>query len=205
VNLSIFVHTFNGYQWLWRGCLDGWKEQSLPDELPMYWGTDTQAHDSHDFGRFSVRYSGDDNWSSRLVTLLSQIGTKYVFYAQEDHWPVKSVPDLGKMMDLVVKNDLLRLQISPVTRYYKLKNGNGFSYFDPGSKYLVSHQPSIWDRQFFLDQIRYNESPWINEYEGTKRLNHTTQGQRIGIYDHNWFHHACVKGEFQPLSGLSGG
>ncbi len=198
-NLSVLIHTFNGYEWLWAGCLKGWKEQSLPDELQMYWGTDTQAHGDHHFGRFRVIYSGEGNWSDRLVVLLSQIGTKYVFYAQEDHWPIKSVPDLGKMMDLMVKNDLKRLQIAPKNKYYKLKEAKEFSLFEPDSKYLVSHQPSIWERSFLLEQVRYAETPWINEYEGTKRLNNTTQGQKIGIFAHNWYHHACIKGKFVEI------
>jgi hypothetical protein len=200
MNLPVLIHTFNGYNWLWQGCIDGWKQASLPDNIPLYWGTDIETEVNHDFWRFNLLYSGVGNWSDRLVRLLQKIETKYVFYAQEDHWPVKSVPNLGKMMDLVVKNDLLRLQVAPITKYYKVKKGNSISYFEPDSKYLVSHQPSIWDRKFFLKQITYGETPWINEYEGSKRLKFDPEIlQKIAIYDANWFHHACVKGKFIPI------
>jgi len=197
-NLSLLIHTFNGYNWLWQGCIDGWKKASLPDDLQIYFGTDIEAQTDIDFWRFRVIYSGDGNWSDRLVNLLSKLPTKYVLYAQEDHWPVTSVPDLGTMMQYVEKHDLLRLQIAPTSNYYTLSGAGKFSMFDPSSKYLLSHQPSIWDRQFFIKQVGQGEDPWVNEYEGTKRLNNTSDATRIAIYKAKWFHHACSKGKFIP-------
>jgi hypothetical protein len=198
-DICLLIHTFNGYNWLWQGCIDGWKNANLPHEIPCYWGTDIEETNDYDFGRFSVIYSGVGNWSDRLVNLLTKLPTKYVFYAQEDHWPVKPCPNLGNMLELMEKNGLLRLQMSPQTRYYKVKQGKGLSIFHPDSKYLVSHQPSIWDKKFLLEQVRYGETPWINEYEGTKRLNNTTDGEKIGLFAYDWYHHACVKGKLVPL------
>jgi hypothetical protein len=197
-DISILIHTFNGYNWLWRGCIDGWRANYTPS-VPMYWGTDIESPDDKDLKPFKVIYSGVGNWSARLVRLLAKIDTKYVLYAQEDHWPVKSVPDLAKMMAFVRENDLKRLQLSGITRYYKVKKSHNISYFEPKSKYLVSHQPSIWDREFMIEQMKYDETPWINEYEGTKRLNNTDIHGKIAIYDYNWHHHACKGGVFVPL------
>ncbi len=199
VNLSLLVHTFNGYQFLWEGCLNSWRKV-YAEYCPFYFGTDIEYHDLHDFGKFEVLYSGAGNWSDRLTRLLEKIPTDYIFYVQEDQWPTKPPPYFSDLMQIVEKYDLLRLHIGPVGRYYTL-NGAGLPlFFDQNSKYLVSHQPSIWKKSFLLEQIKYCEDPWINEYEGTKRLNTDPKiKDRIAIYPFSWYHHACEKGKFIPL------
>jgi hypothetical protein len=194
LNLSILIHTFNGYQFLWPGCLESWAK--FPQKVPCYFGTDTEFHGKHDFGQFKVLYSGAGEWSDRLVTLLNKIETKYVLYAQEDHWPVKTPPDLDKMMQKVDKYGLLRLHLAENHRYYTTFEHENTRFFDLKSKYLVSHQPSIWDRKFLMECVSYAETPWINEYEGTKRLNIRPElEKKIAIHPVKWFKHTCVRGK----------
>jgi hypothetical protein len=38
------------------------------------------------------------------------------------------------------------------------------------SGYLMSHQVTLWDREFFLQQLPKDEHPWRNERKGTRRL-----------------------------------
>lgn len=199
MNLSLLIHTFNPYQFLWPGSLESWRK-CYAEYCPFYWGTDKEDHEKHDFGKFEVLYSGEGSWSDRLTRLLHKIPTEYVFYCQEDHWPVIPPPYLSEMMEIVTKYDLLRLQISPVNRFYSLNGAEIPLFFDQKSKYLVSHQPSIWKKSFLLECVAYNEDPWLNEYEGTKRLNNDPKIiDRIAIYPENWFHHACIRGELVPL------
>lgn len=193
MNLSLLIHTFNDYKRFWPGSVES-VSKCIPD-IPKYFGTDAEDHGKFDFKDFKVIYSGRGSWSDRLVQLLRKIPTDYVLYMQEDHWPTQNPPNLAEMMQIMVENDLFRLQIAPITRYYTLKKGQNIAFFDPKSKYLVSHQPSIWRRDFFLKQIRHGENPWINEYEGTKRLNSDPAiKNKIAIYDCEWFDHKCIKG-----------
>lgn len=196
LNCSVLVHTFDGYKHLWAGCSNGW-EYALPPFIPMYWGTDIET----DFdGNFRVIYSGEGEWSDRLKRLLHQIPTDYVMYAQEDHWPKswRDFPDLDKMMEIVTENDLFRLQLSPIVHFYKLTQAGNIHFFNPDSKYLVSHQPSIWKKSFLLSCLKSGETPWVNEYEGTKRLkNDPAIEKKIAIYPYDWFSHKCVKGVVQ--------
>lgn len=195
MNLSLLIHTFNQYEFLWDECLAAWSQVDKQN-CQFYWGTDTGAYGKHNFGRFHVKHSGVGSWSDRLTRLLTQIPTDYVFYCQEDHWPTKQPPNLSNLMSIVEENDLLRLQISPASQYYMLAGTELPLFFDQKSKYLVSHQPSIWKKSFFLECISYNEDPWLNEYEGTKRLNNDPKViDRIAILPYNWFHHACERGK----------
>ncbi|HEY3430747.1 MAG TPA: hypothetical protein VGK39_08730, partial [Cyclobacteriaceae bacterium] len=145
-------------------------------------------------------FSGPGEWSDRLTKLLVQIPTDYVLYAQEDHWPVKSPPNLSEMLKIVSENDLFRLQLGMVNRFYTLSGSKIPLFFDPNSKYLVSHQPSIWKKSFLLDCLKPNETPWENEYKGTLRWQQTGQlrefiREKIAIWPCDWYRHMCIKGK----------
>lgn len=193
LNCSLLVHTFNRYQFLWDGFLAG--SRHIKEEIPMYFGTDTPEHERRDFRKFSVLYSGEGEWADRLIKLIRQIKTDYIFYIQEDMWPVASPPPLQQMMNMIHSEGLLRLQISPVIQFYQLHGSKLPLHFYTKSKYMVNHQPSIWQREFLLSCLRKGEDPWKNEYEGTKRLNHQPEYiHKIAIYPHDWFVHKCEKG-----------
>src|SRR5690606_22416100 len=141
-------------------------------------------------------FSGPGEWSDRLRALLAQIPTDYVLYMQEDHWPTKPPPDLAELMRIVTENDIFRLQISPIVPFYTLFSEGNTLFFDVKSKYLVSHQPSIWKKSFLLECLEPGETPWVNEYEGTKRLNNRPEIKgKIAIYTYEWYSHKCIKGK----------
>jgi hypothetical protein len=191
LNCSLLVHTFNKYERYWDGFLSGFQE-NFNQYLPTYFGSDTKCHSSHDFQNFKVIYSGEGEWSDRLIKLLQQIPTDYVWYQQEDMWPCKSPPKLAELLDFVIKYDINRLQISPIVQFYSLTGDKIPLFFHYKSKYLVSHQPSIWKKDFLLSCLLPNEDPWKHEYEGTKRLNKPEMAGKIAIYPHNWFSHESI-------------
>jgi hypothetical protein len=195
MNLSLLVHTFNKYQFLWPGSLQAWRI-AYTETCLFYWGTDEPGHEKYDFGKFQVLYSGKNEWSDRLITLLNHIPTDYVLYAQEDHWPTAHPPDLSEMMRIMTQKGLKRLQLSPIVQFYSLTGSELPLFFHPKSKYLVSHQPSIWDRKFFISCLERGQTPWVNEYEGSKTLSKLPEIQgKIAIWPCNWFHHACIQGK----------
>lgn len=193
LNCSLLVHTFNRYEFLWDGFLES--KHLLPKGMPWYFGTDTLGHGLHYFDNFRLLYSGDDEWSDRLINLLNQIPTEYIFYIQEDQWPKEQI-QLPMFLYLMEANKLSRLQISPVNQFYSLHGSSLPLYFHYKSKYLVSHQPSIWKKSFLLDCLKPNENPWVNEYEGTKRLNVPETAGKIAIYPCDWYKHKCENGKF---------
>lgn len=190
-NCSFLCHTFNKYERYWGGFLSGFDQHFIHD-MPCYFGTDLQGHGNRNFRRFKVLYSGEGEWSDRLINLLHQIHTDYVLYAQEDQWPCAAPPNLEELMFHVKQNDIYRLQISPIVQFYSLTGDKIPLFFHYKSKYLVSHQPSIWKKSFLLECLKPNEDPWKNEYEGTKRLNIPEMQGKIAIYPHYWFTHESI-------------
>lgn len=195
MNLSLLIHTFDQYRKYWDGWVDGYCRNGVNysgGDYLIFWGTDIEPpKEQKTIG--NVLLSGKGEWSDRLIKLVHQIPTDFIFYCQEDMWPCAKHPDLTPLMEFIIKNDIYRLQISPVVQFYSLYGSNIPLFFHYKSKYLVSHQPSIWRKDFLLKCLAPNEDPWKNEYEGTKRLNHPEITGKIAIYPHNWFTHESVK------------
>lgn len=200
MNLSVLIHTFDGYHRLWPGFFAAFRENWGLKYPETYFGTDIEQPCHRSTIPFNVIYSGPGEWSDRLRRLLVQIPSDYILYMQEDHYPAQQPPNLAELGNIIEENGLLRLQISPVNRFYTLEGSGIPLLFDPNSKYLVSHQPSIWKKSFLLDCLKPGETPWQNEYEGTKRLQQTSEMReyirgKIAIYPYDWYKHMCVKGQ----------
>jgi hypothetical protein len=190
-SLAVLVHSFDKYSFLWPGYKEAFDKHWCLRYPELYFGSDIETENK--VGEpFQMLYSGHGEWSDRLRTLLSKIPHEYVFYSQEDHWPTRK-PPLIECWRLMLRLGLDRLQISPVNQYYTLAGAEIPLNFHPTSKYLVSHQPSIWRKDFLLSCLRPEETPWENEYKGTKRLN--GKPVKIAIYPYNWYDHKCVKGK----------
>lgn len=193
-HLAVLVHSFDKYAWLWPSYEKAWRENWHLNYPDTYFGSDIQTENK--VGEpLKMIYSGSGEWSDRLKRLLLQLPYDYILYMQEDHWPTKK-PPLTECWSLMERYNLNRLQISTVNQFYTLTGDENLIYFHPTSKYLVSHQPSIWRKSFFLECLKSGESPWVNEYEGTKRLNNKKEiEKKIAIYPYDWYQHACVKGK----------
>jgi hypothetical protein len=197
MNCSVLVHTFNGYRHLWPGFAEAFKKHWSNDQpfIPIYFGTDIEPENPYPLHAGETILSGPGEWSDRLRSLLSKINTDYVLYIQEDMF-LTSGPRMVKMMRIAEEKQLLRLQISPINQFYTLHGSELPLFFHPSSKYLVSHQPSIWRKDFLLSCLKPGESPWVNEYEGTKRLQNKPEiHQKIAIYPYDWYSHKCIKGQ----------
>lgn len=210
---SVLVHTFNQYNFLWPGFLERSQEWITGWNLiPFYFGTD-EDNGWRAPGEWKTLHSGPGAWSNRLAALLTQIDTDYVLYIQEDHWPFKiegywqqytQPPPAEYLINIIVEHDLWRLQLGNINRYYQVYSGSGIYgdnlyFFHQKSKYLVSHQPSIWKKSFLMECLAPGETPWQNEYAGTMRLNKRPDiKDKLAIYPCNWYDHVCVRGKFKP-------
>lgn len=194
MNLSVLIHTFNGYRHLWAG---QWLAFCVhwDSDVPVFFGTDIKEDETIcQYG--NIIYSGQGEWTNRLQKLIEQIPTDYILYMQEDHWPKATPPKLSQMMGIVHAFNLNRLQLSPINQFYSLHGSEIPLFFHQKSKYLVSHQPSIWKKSFLLECLKPNETPWQNEYAGTMRLNVRDDiREKIAIYPCDWYKHMCIKGK----------
>jgi hypothetical protein len=123
--------------------------------------------------------SGSGQWSDRLAYLLrNEIQEKYVIYFQEDMWLNKPVSPtfFTELFTLIEANNWKQIKLTSSDVYHTNTTGieaEGFTIAqldNEKSGYLMSHQVTIWDREYLLNQLPKDEHPWRNERKGTKRL-----------------------------------
>lgn len=171
------MHSCDRYEFLYKG-FEYFFFRHWDFKIPCqyYFATEEKSIDIKGFQ--NIR-SGKGEWADRLAFLLREkITEKYVLYFQEDMWLNKKI-NAGffvRLFELAEKNNwqLVKLHSSDVyttiaTDTY-IEGFNISKIDNKKSDYLMSHQVSLWNREFLLAQLNKNEHPWRNERRGTKRL-----------------------------------
>jgi len=170
------VHACDRYRILFQG-FEYFFERHWPDleNIHLYFLTEEIDHPSN---RFTNLKTGKAEWSVRLRVGLQQLSEPLVIYFQEDMWFTRSVDKnvLSKVLDFASAQNLRLLKLHSAGVYQtrptgKVIRGLAISQLDnSASNYLMSHQPSLWNREFLLAQLTRREHPWRHEKAGTKRL-----------------------------------
>jgi hypothetical protein len=197
-NLAILIHTCDKYDFCW----EGWhyyfqKHWDFSLNCPVYFMNEDKEVKFPLIKHFP---SGPGEWSDRLLRGLNAIPEKNILYLQEDFWltsPI-AIADYFKVFKSLSLN---ALRIAPDCDYYYLyrrfwKHGFPIHRFSSRSKYLVSHQASIWDKDFFISCLLPNENPWVNEDMGTRRMRSTNKFIKIALTPKNWYTATVRNGKF---------
>lgn len=175
--VALIVHSCDSYKFLYQG---------FNYFFNKYWGTEINCNKYFASEELSVIFpgftnikSGKGEWSNRLRFLLeNKISEPYVIYMQEDMWLTKSVNAnlMNELIELMVAENWMQLKLHS-SDAYKTNNTNlyieGFNIAEINNKlsgFLMSHQISIWNKDFLINQLNKNEHPWRNERKSTKRL-----------------------------------
>lgn len=176
-NVALIVHACDRYQFLYKGFAYFFsKHWDYSINCNYYFATE-QINVA--IPNFTNIKSGEGQWADRLKILLQEkIKEEYVLYFQEDMW-------LNKKVNKNFFNDLFAQAIKNNWKQIKLHSSEVYCteqtpYFSEGfniaqlnnakSDYLMSHQVTLWKKDFLIDQLYKNEHPWRNERRGTKRL-----------------------------------
>jgi hypothetical protein len=175
--IALIVHTCDRYQLLYTGFAYFFKKYWPYGDVQLnyYFLTEEVSYKSDVFINIKT---GKGEWSDRLLKGLQQIPEDYVIYFQEDMWLSKPLDGdaLSKIIDLTFAHHINLFKLSSNGVYQtrptgQFINGLAVSVLDnEKSGYLMSHQVSIWNKSFLMEQIKYHEHPWRNERKGTKRL-----------------------------------
>ncbi len=174
--VALLVHSCDRYEFLYKGFeyffLCHWNF-SIP--CNYYFATEEKKATINGFE--NIR-SGKGQWSDRLAVLLNKIPEDYILYFQEDMWLNKDVNEFffEKLFDLAITNKWKQVKLNS-SKVYKTSptsifvEGFNIAIVDnEKSEYLMSHQITLWDKQYLLKQLSKGEHPWRNERKGTKRL-----------------------------------
>lgn len=120
---------------------------------------------------FNIQILNDEkHWSNMLLASLKTINSKYVILNFEDQIPIMNVInskiiDTLKFMD---QNSVGLVQIWQ-NNFHFLRNKLKFIKIPFGTPYRMSCSTGIWNKDFLINCLKPNESPWKFEKEGSFR------------------------------------
>jgi hypothetical protein len=177
VDIALLVHSCDRYEFLYKG-FDIFFSKYWDFDIPCnyYFATEEKVCSINGFNNI---HSGKGEWSDRLSLLLNEmIREKYILYFQEDMWLSKKINKnfFVNLFELVLKNNWKQVKLHSSEVYKTTSTGSYIEGFNiakvdnASSDFLMSHQVTLWDKDFLLRQLLKKEHPWRNERLGTKRL-----------------------------------
>jgi hypothetical protein len=175
-NVALLVHACDRYEFLYKG-FDYTFSQNWDFNIPCNYYFATEVKDAEVNGFTNIK-SGKGEWADRLITLLTNLEEEYVLYFQEDMWLSKPVNAnfLTALFEQATKNGWQQVKLHSANVYKTKETANfieGFNIAEldnEASQFLMSHQVTLWKKDFLLAQLYKNEHPWRNERKGTQRL-----------------------------------
>jgi hypothetical protein len=213
-DVALLVHSCDRYEFLFKGFeffFSKYWDFTIP--CHYYFATEEKQVDIRGFQNIQ---SGKGPWADRLALLLREkISEKYVLYFQEDMWMNKKVNPafFTKLFQLAEEQQWKQVKLHSSETYHTEPT----NYFIEGfniakvdrlhSDFLMSHQVTLWDKEFLLKQLLKNENPWRNERRGTRRL----RKLKTDIYHIDYFaengkpainhnNHPTGRSEYQAIS-----
>ena len=175
--MALLVHSCDRYEFLYKG-FDYFFLNHWDFSIPCNYYFATEIIDANIHG-FEIIKSGKGEWSDRLIKILRDvIKEDYILYFQEDMWLTKNVNPkfFIQLFQQAIENNWKQVKLNS-SEVHKTKKTNifieGFNISEINnteSKFLMSHQVTLWKKDFLLDQLFKNENPWRNEKRGSKRL-----------------------------------
>ena len=219
-DISLLIHTCDNYSNFWTGMLFSLDFNWDFNKIPVYWASEEISIHEHNFTCRNFSYKPNkqiqqiltgktdkNGFSNRMITSLKQIDTEWVIYMQEDMWLLSKI-DYEVMSKLLLFAQISKadsIKIHTKLGYYdsyRLENTNvtidniKLQKYSEGDNFLHSHNATIWNKQYLIDNILNGEDPWTNEVEGSKRM--SSKPHNHYHYNIHWYSQpgVCEKGEY---------
>ena len=199
-DIPIILHTIDSYSIYWDYWFYFFNKHCSQYFENVIFCPETKIPSFHD--KVKVFHTGHGEWGKRLMKILENLDCKYIFYMQEDFWPISVFPFTQQLCNLFQKDNLDCFRISSLCNYYLLdkldKNIYQYKQFSP---YTMSHQFSMWDKDFFYNALLPNEDPWTNENEGSIRIN-AGRPHKIYYIPSDWYHATVRSGKLTEIGKI---
>lgn len=181
MTIPVYVLTNEKHYWLLRGFCHlftaYWPDQPvtiagytpLPFDLPPGW----------DFWSIAPENWPAERWSDGLIKLTERIPHRHFILMLEDFWlnapaNVSAITSLCTWM--YSQSNILRCELwgeraaKKQARPFDNTSGVELVSTPPHTKYQMSLQAAIWDRDLLLEVLQPHETPWQVEIDGSIRL-----------------------------------
>jgi hypothetical protein len=174
---ALLVHTCDRYGLLYKGFSYFFsKYWDFNAACNYYFATEEKKVSVDGFVNIQT---GKREWADRLLFLLREkIKEKYVIYFQEDMWLTGKTDArfFNRLFELTEKKNWQQVKLHSAGIYKTHPTDiyiDGFNVAridNKESDFLMSHQVTLWNKEFLQQQLHKGEHPWRNERKATKRL-----------------------------------
>jgi hypothetical protein len=215
-DVSLLVHTFDGYQQFWGGMLYTLDFYWDFDRIPVYFSSENVPVDSLRINCKGIDYTvdkriipiltGKGEFSDRFIKSIESIDSEWIIYIQEDMWLRSHLdPELvDELIDEARSQGADAIKVHAVLYYYdkyflertgRKVRGKDVLRYSQGDNFLLTHNATIWKKSYILEHQREGENPWDNEINGSLRMSSGEHNQLH--YNINWYCQpgVCAKGE----------
>jgi len=195
-HIPIVLHTCDSYKRFWNPWFYYCKK-FLQGPYKIYFLCEEEEPEFHT-DVICIK-TGKGEWGERLLKGLHAIPENYIYYMQEDFWPCKPM-DLSTFPSLFVNYGMDALRIDCNSYLYSLDSvsaKNPLYKFRQGSQYLMTHQFSLWNKEFFMTNINPSHTPWSSELEQSRIM--AMKPHSIYLYEEKWYNPVVKKGVLQPV------
>lgn len=189
--IPIVLHTIDSYSEYWDTWYSLFKKHMV-NYGPIYFLSEEKEPSF--IKEINHIKTGKGEWGERLINGLKKIDSELFFYMQEDFWVHKPTKLENKILDDFINYSMDAYRISFISKWYKLEkvDENLFKYHQH-SNYTLSHQFTLWRKDFLLKFIKPNQNPWVNEIDGSREMNKNTH--RIFLTENDFYTPSVTKGE----------
>ncbi len=205
-NLALAYVTCDKYDFVW----EAWHDAFLKHwdvNIPMYFCGEEKSPEWGGWYDIPHEPVTADRWTTKLRNQVEQIEEDYIFV-----W----LDDLIPQMDISYEFEMLYryLQINNLDSLRIMMRGSAAQTYEVGSllgrpikklthdsPYLISYSPNIYKKQFLLDCLQWEESPWENEILGSIRIRSWLKN----IYSYHidgWCINSVIKGDDKRNSSI---
>lgn len=127
--------------------------------------------------------TGKTPWGVGILNALDKMNCKYFFYTHEDSCICEPsrTDKIAKLIEFMKEHDVQLMKTCgwdggfndaarPMVETDMKMDGETIWQYNNNSGYLISHQISLWNKEFFKSCIKPAYSPWDSEMEGSDEL-----------------------------------
>lgn len=175
-DVVFLIHTGDKSEWSWKYYNYYYQKYFTCDYLmDTVFLTENKKVDFKDMQ--SVQ-TGNVPWADGLINYLKSVNYKYVIYQHEDYFltEITNHNVAEKLINICKDQDLQLLKCCGWWAGFidenvpMEKKTDDLWLFNNNSPYLVSHQTSIWNKDFLLSTLIPGMNPWEHEINGTIEL-----------------------------------
>ena len=151
-----------------------------------------------------INHGEDISFSKSLMSYLESIDDEYFILMLDDFIILEEVDNdkIEKAFDFIKSHDGVYLRLVPNPKG-NIKIDHDFSKIDVKFKvpYVTSLQMAIWKKEFLMQLLSYDFSPWEFEVKAGKTKDAMSHSEQFYVTNYNFisYTHFVEKGRFYPF------